>query len=131
MSLQAADMVTAVGIDLVDAARVRRVLERFGDRFVRRLLGPEEQQQLAVRRDRAAYVAGRFAAKEAAIKALGRYLTERPSWRELQVVNERDGTPRLRWGASLSARLGHLTPLLSISHEKSHAVAIVLLMEPS
>ena len=66
---------TAVGIDITEVARIRRLLERYGDRFIAHVLGDDERKLLAQRTDRAQFVAGRFAAKEAAVKALGHLQT--------------------------------------------------------
>ncbi|RME27092.1 MAG: holo-[acyl-carrier-protein] synthase, partial [Candidatus Zixiibacteriota bacterium] len=116
-------------IDLVETERIAGLLNRFGERFEARILGREERRLLSSRVDRAAFVAGRFAAKEAAIKALGRYLQRRPAWRELTIVNDAGGMPHLRWADKWQQPLASVEAMVSIAHERSHAIAIVMLTE--
>jgi holo-[acyl-carrier protein] synthase len=122
-------MLGSVGIDLVDVTRIERLLTQYGERFVARVLGPDELSHLNGRYDRAQFVAGRFAAKEAAIKALGRYLTHRPALTRIQVLNDATGRPSLDLSHLASPRLRRVSAQLSISHERSHAIAIVILTE--
>lgn len=122
-------MLAAIGIDLVDVTRIARLMARHGERFLRRVLHAQELSHLATRYDRAQFVAGRFAAKEAAIKALGRYLSVRPALSQVYIVNDASGQPSLQFDASLRPLLVNVRPLLSISHERSHAIAIVILSE--
>ena len=122
-------MTDSIGIDIVEVARIKQLVERHGERFIRRVYGPMEQQTLQARRDRFPFLAGRFAAKEAAIKALGKYLTVRPPYQEIEIINDNAGQPRLRFSETVSAHLNHLEFQVSIAHERSHAVAIVTIRE--
>jgi holo-[acyl-carrier protein] synthase len=122
-------MIRSVGIDLAETERIRKLMERYGDRFLRRLLGPQEFELYRGRHDRHQFVSGRFAAKEAAIKALGRFLTVRPPLHEIQIVNDNTGQPELLWPGHLDARLHEVQAQVSIAHERSHAVAVVVLWE--
>ncbi len=124
-------MINSLGIDLVDVDRIRHLAERHGDRFLRRVYGCEELAALQSRHDRYQFLAGRFAAKEAAIKALGRSLSVRPPYRDIQIVNDNTGQPQLLLAEDLSRRLDNLESQVSISHERSHAVAVVVLWEKS
>jgi holo-[acyl-carrier protein] synthase len=121
----------AVGIDLVDVTRIAHLIARYGDRFLIRVLGPDEIPQLGIRRDRSQFVSGRFAAKEAAIKALGHYLTDRPPLTKIQIVNDATGRPSLDLAGLALPQLRNVSAQLSISHERSHAIAIVILTEES
>ena len=122
-------MADSIGIDIVDVNRIRTSIERFGSRFIERILGPEELSRLGDRRDRATFVAGRFAAKEALVKALGKYLSDRPPWPQLQVVNDSGGEPRVKLPDHLSKTLAGVEMQVSISHEKNYAVAMAILSE--
>ena len=122
-------MIESIGIDLVEVMRMRRIVERHGDRFLNRVLGPQELEAYRIRHDRHPFLAGRFAAKEAAIKALGKYIVQRPPFRQIEIVNDNTGQPRLQFAGDLAARLAHLTSQVSIAHERSHAVAVVVLWE--
>ena len=95
----------AVGLDVVATERISRILERFGERFVNRLLGPEERELFDKRVDRVALLAGRFAAKEAAIKAFGRFLSVRPQFVSIQILPDSGGQPHLRLHLFDSRRL--------------------------
>ena len=88
-------MANSIGLDLVEVARIASNLKRHSPRFENRILGPREREIFDRRRDRAVYLAGRFAAKEAVIKALGVYLSARPRLRDLQVINDDVGMPQL------------------------------------
>jgi len=117
----------SIGVDIVDVGRVAGILDRFGERFINRLLCDEEQFILKGRKDRADFLAGRFAAKEATIKALGTYISDRPAFPLMKVLATKSGQPELVFGGHLSESLRRVSTLISISHEKTHAVAVVLL----
>ena len=122
-------MVTAVGIDIIETARIKSALERFGERFLKRILGPEERLLYAGRRDRFEFLAGRFAAKEAAVKALGKYLDRRPPLHAIQVLNDDSGQPRLVFPEKITGLLTGVNCLISISHSRQNAVAVVIFEE--
>lgn len=113
-----------VGIDIVEIARVRRLAERYGERFRRRVYTDVEWADCA---GRPASLAGRFAAKEAAIKALG---IPEIALHEVEVVRPNGGRPRLRLRGRAARRAQDLavTDLaLSLSHSREYAVAVVVL----
>jgi holo-[acyl-carrier protein] synthase len=98
-------VIIGVGIDLIEQARVARALERWGERLVAKLMGPQEAARLPAGADRARAVALAIAAKEAASKALGTGWTHGVAWRD--VVVEDLGPPvtlRLDGGALARAR---------------------------
>lgn len=122
-------MVTAIGIDIVETARVERLLSVYGDKFVARILGNRERELLHQRRDRAQFVAGRFACKEAVIKALGNYLTSRPAYNQIEIIGDGQGSPQATFGQEILDAIGRAKTLVSISHEKTHAVAMAVISE--
>lgn len=122
-------MIGSIGIDLVETSRIQKLVTNYGDRFIGRILGPLELELYRTRRDRYQFLAGRFAAKEATVKALGKYITERPPLQTIQIVNDTTGQPSLHFETDLAARLSHISAKVSISHEKSHAVAVVMFSE--
>ena len=89
-------MIVGLGSDLIDITRIERTLERFGERFTRRVFTEAERQRSDRRRLRAASYARRFAAKEACSKALGTGLRQGVFWRDMGVVNLPGGRPTLR-----------------------------------
>jgi holo-[acyl-carrier protein] synthase len=124
-------MIHAVGLDLVEIARVQRDIEKYGERFVDRILGPAERALYDNRIDKDRFLAGRFAAKEAVVKALGFRLAERPSWNKLQVLNDPTGQPVCHFPERLRDQLADVSCLVSITHEKTHAAAVAIIQEVS
>lgn len=124
-------MLTSVGVDIVEVARIERIMHRFGDRFEMRVLGDRERELLKSRRDRAQFVAGRFAAKEALIKALGRYLRHRPAYSQIEIVGDSSRGPVVSFHPGVASMVAHVSALVSISHEKSYAVGLAVLSEES
>ena len=121
-------MILGIGIDLVSIERIRAALTRHGERFERRILTAVELEQLADRADRAQAVAGRFAVKEAAFKAMGG--PDGVAWREIEVVREPSGAPRIQWrGAAVSAiaQMGNPRAFVSLTHDGGMAAAVVVL----
>jgi len=119
-------MVRSIGLDIVEVSRIERDIEMYEDRFVRRLLGDEEIGLYEAREDKPQFLAGRFAAKEAVIKALGAFLTDRPKYNSLQIVSDDHGQPELVVPDQVSRRLGGCRCMLSISHERRYAVAVAI-----
>lgn len=114
------------GVDIVEVPRIRAILDRHRDRFLERVFTPGEQRHNAGSRTRAQHLAGRFAAKEAVLKAMGTGLTHGLSWTEIEVVTLSSGQPAVRLSGraeSLARTLGVREWLLSISHCDSYAVA--------
>ncbi|ACX52849.1 holo-acyl-carrier-protein synthase [Ammonifex degensii KC4] len=119
-------MLVGMGTDIIAVARVERALGRWGDRFLKRIFTPRERAMGLGRKDALYFWAGRFAAKEAVLKALG---TGRQgiSFREIEVVADDKGRPvvKLFGRARLRAEeLGIKEIWLSIAHEKEYAVAV-------
>lgn len=121
----------AIGVDLVEVARARRLLERHGARALQRLLTEEERAYVEGAPSAAESLAARLAAKEAAYKALaGTPASTRISWRDAEVTRAADGRVGLRFhgaAADVALALGVRQALLSISHERGMAVAVVAL----
>lgn len=122
-------MILGIGVDLVEVGRIRRILDRYGERFLRRVYTPRERALALSRQDPALYLAAAFAAKEAASKALGTGLRG-VSWREMEVRHEANGKPYLIFSGRAQKRfeeLGGKASYISLSHERSHAVAVVII----
>lgn len=122
-------MVLAVGIDLVEINRIENAINRFGRRFVMRILGEKELGAFDARNDKAAFLAGRFAAKEAVIKSLGRFLQARPSYASLEILNDKSGNPVLSGKNEVDSVFLKRTCLLSISHERHYATALAVITD--
>ncbi len=120
----------AVGVDVVEIARVERMLRRYGERFLRRVFTPAE---VIYSRGRAPELAARFAAKEAAAKALGvgvRILApDGVGWQEVEVVGDWRGRPEIYlhgWALERATQLGLTRWAVSLSHEREFAIAFVV-----
>jgi holo-[acyl-carrier protein] synthase len=128
-------VIVAVGIDLVEIARIERLLASKGDHALRRLFTDAERAYAAGRPRAVVHLAARVAAKEAAYKALrGTSAARAIGWRELEVVLAGDGSPSLllHGGAARRAReLGVSRVHLSLTHTASSAAAVVVLEGPA
>jgi len=122
-------MVHSIGIDLVEISRIEKTIKKYGPRFVERILGEAELIVYNSRSDKAAYLAGRFAAKEAVIKSLGRILASRPSYGHIQILNDNSGNPFLLGMATVAEIFADRRCLLSISHERHYATAVAVIVE--
>ena len=127
-------MILGIGNDLCDIRRIEKSLERFGDRFVKRIFTEVEQKRSEGRATRAASYAKRFAAKEACSKALGTGLRRGVFWRDMGVINLRGGKPTLALTGGALARLQEITPPgltaqidLTLTDEYPLAQAIVII----
>lgn len=123
--------VLAIGIDATDIPRIERTLARYGERFVGRIFTPEEAAYCRRRRVPAPHFAGRFAAKEAAMKALGTGRSRGVLWRDIEVVRRPGGPPQLRFHGGAARRfqaLGGQSALVTITHSETLAFAQVLFL---
>jgi holo-[acyl-carrier protein] synthase len=122
-------VVVGIGIDVVEIARVRRLMERWQERFLRRVFTDEEIAYALRRHDPAEHLAARFAAKEATLKALGTGLSMGVRWREMEVRRPGGGRPTLALSgrtAALGAARGVRRLHVSLTHDAGLAVAQVL-----
>ncbi|MFH1686399.1 MAG: holo-ACP synthase [bacterium] len=119
-------MIRSIGLDLVDVERLRRDIDKYGERFISRLLGRAERELYAKRSDQARFLAGRFAAKEAVVKALAPFLNRRPAWSAIEILSDSQGQPYLRLPDNIDASLGGAKCLLSITHERQYAAAVAV-----
>ena len=122
-------MIIGIGIDIVDIARINTLLQRHGMRFLKRICSPEEIDYCMKRHDSPSCIAGRFAVKEAAFKALSAGRSSGISFQDIS-VDIAHGAPLLR----LTGKAHELSRLkgagqyhVSISHDKGCAVAVVIL----
>jgi holo-[acyl-carrier protein] synthase len=123
-------MLAGIGVDIAETARFERLQQRFGDRIARRILTGREFERYLERHRSATYLASRFAAKEAASKALGTGIARGIGFHDIEVSNNEDGKPELhfhRQAAELIRQRGIRQSLLSLSDEKHYAVAMVVL----
>ena len=123
-------MIYGVGTDIVNIDRVKRILSKNRDGFVKRVLSEHEQALFANKADSAAYCAKRFAAKEAFAKALGTGIGRVVSFQDLTIRNNENGKPHFIPSEKLRLYLlekGIFQAHLSISDESQNAIAFVVL----
>ena len=117
--------IRGIGVDVIEVHRIERALTRWGEAFTGRLFTADEVRRAGPVPTRAMRLAGRFAAKEAVMKALG-LGWRRMAWREIEILNDEAGRPvvTLRGGAARAAeRLGVSDVLISLTHTRDLAAA--------
>ncbi len=126
-------MIVGSGIDVVEIARIERALDRHGERFCQRVFTPREIRTCAARGRSAIQFALRFAAKEAAMKAVGSGWADGVRWVDIETLpGAEGGADPLRLAlhgraAELAGRSGPVRSHLSVGRSRSHALAVVLL----
>jgi holo-[acyl-carrier protein] synthase len=123
-------MILGTGIDLVEVERIRSSFQKFGERFLRRILRPDEIAYCLSHRDPAPFLAARFSAKEAVSKAFGTGIGSQLGWLDVEVGRQESGQPFVILHGNalkLLAERGGRTVHLSLSHTGDHATAIALL----
>ncbi|MGD2136983.1 MAG: holo-ACP synthase [Gammaproteobacteria bacterium] len=124
-------MIFGIGTDIVQVSRIRRNLERYGDRFAGRILGDGELADYRTTLHPARFLARRFAVKEALAKACGTGFTQGLTFRDITVAHDSAGKPELRVAgraAELYREKGIGESFVSISDEREYAVAFVTLL---
>lgn len=123
--------IVGTGIDITEVARVAASIERFGERFLNRVYTPNEIAYCRSRKRGANQsFAARFAAKEAAMKAIGTGLRRGVTWHDVEVGREPGGRPTIIFhgkAAEFAAKLGMKRAALSLTHTKHEAMAQVIL----
>jgi holo-[acyl-carrier protein] synthase len=122
-------MVDSSGIDIVEVRRVKRLVERWGDRFLHRVFTPAEINYCKGKSSPEQSLAARFAAKEAILKAIGTGLSQGMSWTSLEIVNDKNGRPSVNLGKRIKDKIGDKRILISMSHIKEYAVAQAILVD--
>ena len=122
--------IVGLGMDATEIERIAATVERYGERFLQRIFTPRELEYCMRRKNPAPHLAGRFAAKEAGMKAIGTGHAFGVLWKDLEVVRH-GGPPQLHFhnaAARHFARLGASRAHLTITHTDSLALAHVILI---
>lgn len=123
-------MIVGSGIDLVEIERIKNAVDRYGERFLNRVFREGERAYCLRKRNSAESFAARFAAKEAAAKALGTGISHGVGWLEIEVVREPSGRPTLRFHGRAARRAVSIRAVnsnLSLTHSTGLAIASVVL----
>jgi holo-[acyl-carrier protein] synthase len=123
-------MIVGTGIDIAEVPRIEASIARFGDRFLHRIFTEAEIRYCESKANRVERYAARFAAKEAAMKAIGTGWNHGVTWRDVEVSRQPGGRPTIAFhgkAAEFAAKLGAVHVALSLSHTKEYAIAQVIL----
>jgi holo-[acyl-carrier protein] synthase len=124
-------MILGTGVDLAEVPRIRAAVERYGQRFIERIYTPAEIAYVERKANRFERYAGRFAAKEAGMKAIGTGWRRGVRWQDFEVANLPSGRPTLRLhgeAAKIADKLGVKSIQLSITHTAELGMAHVILV---
>ncbi len=123
-------MILGVGIDIIEVARIQASYEKFGERFLKRILHPNEIAYCLSHKAPGPFLAARFAAKEAISKAFGTGIGAELGWQDMEVVRRESGEPYVVLhgdGSKLLDQRGGRVVLISLSHTQQHAAAVAIL----
>jgi holo-[acyl-carrier protein] synthase len=123
-------MILGTGVDIAEVPRIRESIERYGERFLRRIYTDGEIQYCESKASRFESYAARFAAKEAGMKALGTGWSRGVRWRDIEVVRPKGQRPTIQFhgqAAAIADKLGTKNVALSLTHTREEALAHVIL----
>lgn len=115
-----------IGTDIIEIERIKQSIDKFSDRFLDKMFTPKEQQYCLLYKESERQFAGRFAAKEAILKALGTGLSESIAWTDVEILNDEKGKPYVCLHQEIKERSGNPHIIVSISHCKAYATASAL-----
>jgi holo-[acyl-carrier protein] synthase len=125
--------VVGIGTDIVECLRIAQMIERHGELFLQRVYTPREIEYCSSRKAATQHYAGRWAAKEAVLKALGTGWARGISWHDVEVRNDVGGAPSIILGIGtreVCERRGIAEVQISISHCRTHATAFAIAVGP-
>jgi len=123
-------MILGTGIDIIEVERIQKSFEKFGERFLKRILHPNEINYFLSHRVPAKFLAVRFAGKEAISKAFGTGIGAQLGWQDMEIGRKPSGEPFVilhEAGQKLLATRGGRTVFISLSHTQVHATAMAIL----
>ena len=123
-------MILGIGTDIIEVARIQTSYEKFGERFLNRILHPNEISYCLSYKVPAPFLAARFAAKEAISKAFGTGIGAQLGWRDIEIRRKESGEPFVvlhAGGQKLLEARGGQRMLISLSHTQNYAAAVAVL----
>ncbi len=123
-------MILGIGIDIIEVERIKASFERFGERFLSRILHPDEIKYCLSHRAPAPFLAARFAGKEAISKAFGTGIGAQLGWQDMEIGRKDSGEPFVILhpaGQTLLKARGARSVFISLSHTQAHAAAVAIL----
>jgi holo-[acyl-carrier protein] synthase len=119
---------SGVGTDIIEIGRIEKAIEKYRQRFLDRIFTEAEQRYCLKYKLSARHFAGRFAAKEAIVKALGTGFKDGISWLDIEITNDHTGKPTVKLSEQIQKSLNSPHILLSISHCHEYATACAIYM---
>ncbi len=119
-------MIFGIGLDIIEIARIQKMLEKHAERFIHKVFTSHEAKYCQSQANPCNHFAGRFAAKEAVLKSLGTGIAQGITWKDIEIRNESSGKPNLCLagrGKEIFNILNLKNIHISISHDKIHAIA--------
>lgn len=120
-------MIKGIGIDIVEISRIKRMIERWGNRFAQKVFTQREIQLCEMKPDFVQSLTARWAAKEAFAKALGTGWDATFRWREIEILSDPKGKPFMLLSGSMKQAVASARIHLSLSHSNENAIAIVMI----
>ncbi|MDQ7816132.1 MAG: holo-ACP synthase [Melioribacteraceae bacterium] len=121
-------MVLGVGIDIIEIKRIKKSVDRYGERFLNKIYTAIELEYSLKKKNKYQHLAARFAAKEAIYKALSSDTNEVYSWQDVEIYNEVNGLPKVKFSGSLKDYLNHGKELkISMSHSENYVTCVAIL----
>lgn len=121
-------MVLGIGIDIIEIERIKKSVNRFGDRFLKKIYTTIELEYSLKKKNTYQHLAARFAAKEAIYKALSNDTSEAYSWQDVEIYNEVNGLPKVKFYGNLKDYLNHGKELkISMSHSENYVTCVAIL----
>ena len=125
-------MILGTGVDIIEVARVRNAVNKWGDRFIKKIFTDKEIEYSKKKRFMFQHLAARFATKEAVVKALGDGWQGQVTWKDLEILNEENGKPRVNLlgrAEQVKQEKGISDIIVSMSHTENYAVASAILVK--
>jgi holo-[acyl-carrier protein] synthase len=121
-------MVLGIGIDIIEIDRIKKSIDRFGDKFLKKIYTTIELEYCLRKKNKYQHLAARFAAKEAIYKALSNDTSEVYSWQDVEIYNEVNGLPKVKFYGTLKDYLNHGKELkISMSHSEHYVTCVAIL----
>ena len=121
--------ILGIGNDIIEIDRIEKSIQRYGQKFLDRIFTKEEQNYCLKYQHSSRNFAGRFAAKEAVVKALGTGIREGISWLDIEIINDKFGKPCVTFSNKLKDSFPDTKVILTISHAKEYATAVAIFMD--
>lgn len=120
-------MIKGLGTDIIEIGRIDKAISRYGPKFLNRLFTLKEQEYCLKHKMSSRHFAGRFAAKEAIVKALGKGISKDINWLDIEILNDPHGKPCVTFSNTFTSKFSTTEVQISISHCKEYATAVAIL----